>query len=184
MLRSAQASAGVPFLHVCHSPSEATRVADHAMILDAGKVMQQGAPLEVLSSPRSLAAARTSGFENVLPVRVLEHRESEGVTIVEGDGIRLEMSHYPVPLGSELDIALRAEDVIVALEPLRGTSARNVIGGKVHRIHQEHGRAELEVHTPAPLLISVTSVTIQALRLQEGSQVYLLIKARALHPLE
>jgi len=182
--RAAQSESGVPFLYVCHSPSEATRIGDRAVVLSGGRVAQQGTPLEVLSSPGSLAVARTGEFENVLPARVLEHREEEGVTVVEAEGVRLEMGYHRLPVGAELDVALRAEDVIVALEPVRGTSARNVLEAKVRSIREEHGSAELELTLPAPLLVSVTSATIREMRLQEGSRVFLLIKARAIHPLE
>jgi molybdate transport system ATP-binding protein len=183
-IRTVQAESGVPFLYVCHSPSEATRVGDRALVVSEGQVVQQGTPVEVLSAPGSLAVARAGGFENVLAARVLEHREAEGVTLVEADGARLEMGYHRLPVGAELDVALRAEDIIVALEPVRGTSARNVVEATVRRVHQEKGQAELEVITPAPLLVSVTSVTVRELKLQEGSRVYLLIKARSIHPLE
>ena len=87
-------------------------------------------------------------------------------------------------MGAELNVALRAEDIIVALEPVRRTSARNVLECRVRRVREEKGRAELEVTLPAPLLVSVTSVTVRELRIKEGSRVFLLIKARAIHPLE
>jgi molybdate transport system ATP-binding protein len=182
-LRAAQREAAVPFLHVCHSPSEATRVGDRAVVMAGGRVVQQGTPLEVLSTPRSLAVAEVGGFENVLAARVLEHREEQGVTLVEADGVKLEMGYHRLPPGAELDVALRAEDIIVALEPLR-TSARNVLRATVRRVHREQARVELEVAAPAPLRVKVTPITVDEMNLREGTTVYLLIKARALHPLE
>ena len=77
-----------------------------------------------------------------------------------------------------------AEDILVAREAVRGTSARNVLEGSVHRIRQEKGSVELEVHLPAPLLVAVTPITVRELELAEGCRVFLLIKARAIHPLE
>lgn len=184
VIRRAQTESGVPFLYVCHSPSEASRIGDRAVVLSNGSVVQQGTPMEVLSAPGSLAVARTGGFENVLPVRVVEHRIAEGVTLVEAEGVRLEMGYHRLPVGTELDVALRAEDIIIAMQPVHGTSARNVIESRVRRIREEEGRVELEVTFPAPLLVSVTPVTIRELRIEKGSRVYLLIKARAIHPLE
>jgi len=183
VIRSAQGQSGVPFLYVCHSPSEAGRVGDRAVVLAGGRVVQQGTPMEVLSTPGSLAVAHTGGFENVLPVRVLEHKQEEGVTLVEAEGSRLEMGYHRLPVGAELDVAIRAEDIIIALEPVRGTSARNVIESRVRRIREENGSVELEVTFPAPLLVSVTPITVRELRIKEGSRVFLLIKARAIHPL-
>jgi molybdate transport system ATP-binding protein len=181
--RAAQGDSGVPFLYVCHSPSEAARVGDQAAVLSEGRVTQQGTPLEVLSTPGTLAVAQVSGCENVLAARILEHHEQEGVTLVEADGTRLEMGYHALPPGTELDVALRAEDILVAREPIRGTSARNVIEGTLEALREEKGRVELEVHLPAPLLVSVTPITVRELQLEKGCRVYLLIKARAIHPL-
>jgi len=41
---------GMPIVYVTHSPQEAMEVADHAIVLDAGKVGACGAPREVLES--------------------------------------------------------------------------------------------------------------------------------------
>lgn len=41
---------GIPIVYVTHSPQEAMDVADHAVVLDAGRVIASGAPREVLES--------------------------------------------------------------------------------------------------------------------------------------
>jgi len=182
--RDAQREAGVPFVHVCHSPAEAARIGDLAVVLSGGRAVQEGTPLEVLNAPRSLSVARVAGFENVLAARVTGHREQDGVTEIEAGGTRFEMGYNGLPAGTPIDVALRAEDVILAPEPIRGTSARNVIPGTVLEVRLERGRAEVEIATPAPLRVSVTSATVAEMKLREGSRVYLLIKAWSLHRLE
>ena len=182
--RTAQAQAGVPFVHVCHSPAEAARIGDRAVVLSAGRVVQEGSPLQVLNTPRSLSVARVAGFENVLAATVTGHREKDGTTQIEAGGTRLEMGFNGLPLGTPIDVALRADEVILAREPIRGTSARNLIPGTVTAVQMERGRAEVQVTTPIPLRISVTPATVRELELSVGTSVFLLIKARSLHRLE
>lgn len=181
--RLAQRQAGVPFVHVSHSPAEAARIGDHAVVLDAGRVVQEGTPVEVLNTPVSLAVARVAGFENVLPAVVVEHHEAEGTTRIDAGGVRLEMGFLGLPPGTAIEVALRSEDIILARSEVRGTSARNVIAGRVAAVRIERQRAEVTVETPLPLRVSVTPATVRELQLEPGAKVYLLIKARALHRL-
>ena len=182
--RAAHEEAGVPFLHVCHSPAEAARIGDHAIVLSAGKVVQEGTPIEVLNTPASLAVARVAGFENILPARVIGHREAEGITEVDVAGTLLAMGYCDLPVGSPVDLALRAEDILLAREAIRGTSARNVIHGTVTQVRLEQGSASVEVEIPTPVRVAVTPLTVRELGLEPGASVHLLIKARALHRLE
>ncbi|MGD8376054.1 MAG: ATP-binding cassette domain-containing protein [Acidobacteriota bacterium] len=180
-IRAAQAESGIPFVHVCHSPSEAARVGQRAVVLAAGRVVQEGAPLEVLNAPRSLAVARVAGLENVLPARVLAHDPERGLTWIEAGGARLAMGFNDLPEGTGLDVGLRAEDILLARQAVQGTSARNVLAGEVLEIRVEGRRAEVEVGIPAPLRVSVTPATVAEMELAPGTQVHLLIKAWALH---
>jgi len=146
--------------------------------------VQAGTPLEVLNTPRSLAVARIAGFENILPARIVEHRREEGTTVVEAGGVRFEMGFQGGAAGTALELALRAEDILIARREIRETSARNVIAGTVAEVRVEADRAEVTVATPLPLRVSVTPATVLRLELAPGTQVYLLIKARAIHRLE
>jgi len=182
--RMAQRESGVPFVHVSHSPAEAVRVADRAVVLEAGRVVQQGTPLEVLNTPRSLTVARIAGFENILPARIVEHRRQEGTTTVEAEGVRFEMGFQGGAIGSAIELAIRAEEILIARREVRDTSARNVIAGTVGEVRVEQDRAEVTVTTPLPLRVSVTPATVRRLELTVGARIYLLIKARAIHRLE
>jgi molybdate transport system ATP-binding protein len=182
--RLAQRESGVPFVHVAHSPAEAARVANRAVVLEAGSVVQQGPPLAVLNTPRSLTLARIAGFENIIPARVAEHRREEGITVVEADGLRLEMGFQRGEIGSAIELAIRAEEILIARREVRDTSARNVLAAVVREARIEQDCAEVIVETPFPLRVSVTPATVGRLELTPGAQVYLLIKARAIHRLE
>jgi molybdate transport system ATP-binding protein len=76
-------------------------------------------------------------------------------------------------------VAIRAGDIIVATEPPRGLSARNVLPGRVIALTPEGSRVTLAVDVGAHLLVHVTPTARETLRLQAGSAVWLVIKTHS-----
>ncbi|MDI7864509.1 ABC transporter ATP-binding protein [Rhizobiaceae bacterium n13] len=65
-LRALQKRLGITAIHVTHDREEAMVMADRIVILDAGRIAQQGAPEEVYNRPTSAFVAAFMGAENVL----------------------------------------------------------------------------------------------------------------------
>jgi iron(III) transport system ATP-binding protein len=74
-------------LCVTHDQSEALAMSDRILLLNGGKIEQQGTPEEMYSSPETLFTAEFMGSNNRLPGRVAEIRD--GAALLEGDGWRL-----------------------------------------------------------------------------------------------
>ena len=60
-----QRRSGIPFLYVTHNHSEAVRLGNNMFVIDEGKVVQEGTPLEIFNAPRTAPVARVVGTENV-----------------------------------------------------------------------------------------------------------------------
>ncbi|GGL07041.1 molybdate transport system ATP-binding protein [Curtobacterium luteum] len=88
----AAASAGRPTLLVSHDPVEVAALADRVVVLEAGRVVEQGTPAEVLGRPRSAFAARFSGL-----VTVSGTATTGGVVTAEGG--ELSAAAHTVPPG-------------------------------------------------------------------------------------
>jgi molybdopterin-binding protein len=153
------------------------------LVIDEGKVLQEGAPLEVFNAPRTAPVARIVGTENVFVGKILRHCSEDGTTEIEIDSCRVEIPYNGFPLGSQWTIGLRSEDILVSREQLTQTSARNVLPGRVVNVIKDVDKAELVVDCGTDFKVSITPATIRTLNLEMGSDVYLLIKARALHVL-
>jgi len=52
-----QRKSKIPFLYVTHSSADAVQAGDSALILDAGRIVQEGKPAEVLGAPRDSAVS-------------------------------------------------------------------------------------------------------------------------------
>ena len=178
---AAQRAAPIPFLYVTHNHAEAMRLGAHLILLHAGRVVQQGRPLDVFNAPQGALAVRAVGTENLFAGRVIEQRPGDGVTVVELAGARLEAAYNALPIGTHVTVGVRAEDIIIARARLTDTSARNVLAGTIKQIILTPEQTELIVDCGIELKVSITAGTLAALDLHEGSAVFLLIKARAVH---
>jgi molybdate transport system ATP-binding protein len=178
---SIQRRSGIPFIYVTHNHAEAVRIGNYILILSNGRIAQEGKPIEVLNAPESLEAARVVGTENIFMGRVTGHKINEGVTSIDLRGCQLEVSYNALPHGSQVTVGIGSEDIIVSRERITQTSARNVLEGTIKNMVHDGEKTELVIACGVNFKVSVTAGTINALDLQTGNKVYLLIKARSCH---
>ncbi len=176
-----QEKSGIPFVYVTHNHTEAIRLGRQMLVIDEGRIVQEGPPLEIFNAPRTAPVARVVGAENIFVGRVLEHQPEDGITAIELGSCRIEAAYNGLPPGSRVTLGIRSEDILVARERITRTSARNVLRGTVRRVLREMDRAELVVSVGVDFKVSVTPATVRILELEPGREVYLLFKARALH---
>ena len=66
-LKEWQTKLSMTFVHVTHSQEEAMALADLVVVMNAGRIEQQGSPHEVFNAPRTEFVARFIGGHNVIP---------------------------------------------------------------------------------------------------------------------
>src|SRR3954471_20381565 len=84
-LKRIQHEVGITFVHVTHDQEEAMTMADEIVIMQDGRIEQQGTPSELYESPRTAFIAGFLGVSNLLRGDVVSAREvklSDG-TVVE-----------------------------------------------------------------------------------------------------
>ena len=69
-LRAWNAAHEIPILYVTHSPEEAFALGERVVVLEGGRILAQGMPQYVLSTPRHETIAQVVGFENVFDATV------------------------------------------------------------------------------------------------------------------
>ncbi len=67
-LKKLQRELGITFIHVTHGQDEAMALADLVVLMNAGKIEQQGTPRDVFNHPRTEFVARFIGGHNVIPL--------------------------------------------------------------------------------------------------------------------
>jgi molybdate transport system ATP-binding protein len=77
-LRGWNRSHGIPILYVTHDRSEAFALGERVIVLEAGRIIAEGTPQEVLDAPRRETVAQLAGFENVFDATVTALHEHDG----------------------------------------------------------------------------------------------------------
>ena len=65
-LKALQRQLGITFVHVTHSQEEAMALADLVLVMNAGKVEQQGTPHQLFTKPKNRFVAQFIGGHNVI----------------------------------------------------------------------------------------------------------------------
>jgi molybdate transport system ATP-binding protein len=183
LLVDLQAASGIPFMHVTHDLREALRLGTHLVLLDAGRVVQSGPPVQVVARPASVAAARAVGTENLYSGVVRSHSPDRGCSEIDLGDTLVQTALMDLESGSQVAHGVRAEYILLSLEPLALTSARNVLPGSIEELKPHGPSVELRITTPVSFRVIVTPASVRELALEPGKRVYLLIKAAAFHRL-
>ncbi len=185
LLLEAKTTLGVPMLFVTHRASELLALADDCLVLDDGKLVAQGPPIDVLSRPRDVGVAKLVGVDNLLRLRVVEHDERAGITHLDlGAGLRLASPFCAAPVDTLVDIGVYAEDVILCRRAPDATSARNTLAATVTSLDAIDREVLVGLELGAtPIRVRVTAGAVAELDLRLGEPLVALIKTTACHHL-
>jgi molybdate transport system ATP-binding protein len=185
-LRAWNAAHRIPILYVTHSREEVDALGERVVALLHGNIASEGTPREVLDAPRRKRLAQAAGFENLLSGTVLDLREADGVMRVRLANTACEME---VPLGhaapgDRVRIAVRAGDILVAAEPPRGLSARNVLEGKIISMERRGTLVVARVDCGVAFTVHGTPGAERNLELAPEKKVWLVVKTHSCHFVE
>jgi len=182
-LRAWNGENGIPILYVTHNRDEVNAVGERVVVIVDGAVRETGLPAQVLDAPRSMALAQIAGFENLLPVTVLQHRPADGVMRVAllPSMCELEIPLGKTPPGTAMKVAIRAGDILLAIESPRGLSARNILPGKIESLTERGSLIEAGVDAGARFVVHLTPGAKRALQLAVGMPVWLVLKTHSCH---
>lgn len=174
----------VPVLYVTHDRAEVFSLARRVLVLKDGKIVAKGTAHEALERPFSLSTARIGGFENIFTARVVSaDRGSVGCAI--GDGVVLDCPPVDVKPGDTVDVAVRAGDILLAIEEPRGISARNILSATIGAVERGDAHVVVEAlcgeHKAVAFEVHVTPKALESLGLATGREVWLVVKTHSCH---
>jgi molybdate transport system ATP-binding protein len=167
--RQLSAFAG-PTVLVTHDPLEAMVMADRLVVIEAGLIVQVGAPAEVARRPATQYVAHLVGLN------LYAGRRPTGTTRVDLSGGGALVAADPGPSGP-VWVALRPAAVSGHTSPPRPGSPRNVWAGRIDGMELLTDRVRLQVEGSPSTLVDVTPDAVAELGLVEGTTVWLSAKA-------
>ena len=174
-----------PILYVTHSHEEVFALGERVIVLDAGRIVAQGTPHEVMMAPLQETVAQLAGFENVFEAVVEAVRPERGTMTcrVNGDGgpLVLETPLVRGGVGASFRVGIRAGDILLATSAPVGLSARNIIPGHIQSLEQRDVIVSARVKCRLEMDVHLTLAARDSLQLEAGREVWLVIKTHSCH---
>ena len=183
VLKVVHKAESLPILYVTHSPAEAVSLGKTLFLFEAGRIVAQGPPIDVLAETARGSVGRLEGVRNEFPAVIEAHSPDHGETRLGLDGgPPVIVPRQTLPIGTAVVVSVLAEEILLARGPVLGLSARNIIEGTVERIIPHGAEAEVLVRTGALIwMVSVVGPAVTALGLETGAEVRMIVKARSCH---
>ncbi len=173
----------IPILYVTHNREEVFALGERMLVLENGQIIADGTPHEVMTAPRLETVAQLAGFENILDAVVIAAHEDRGTMTcrIAGSHVELETPLVRAETGSTLRVGIRAGDLLLATVEPSGLSARNVIPGHIVSLAQRDVIVVAQVNCGVEMEVHLTLAARDALQLQPGRQVWLIVKTHSCH---
>ncbi|WP_160154958.1 molybdenum ABC transporter ATP-binding protein [Microbulbifer sp. ALW1] len=186
----------IPVLYVSHSVDEIARLADHLLLMENGKILNEGPATEILS--RTDFPVQLGDDLGVLVEAKIAERNSEWhLARAQFDGGNLWLRDSGEAIGEDIRVRILARDISLTLEQDTRTSILNRVPVRVQEISADRDPAmvllrlkpitnetpaTLEPHaiTETRLIARITRRSLQQLAIHAGSEVWAQIKSVAI----
>lgn len=153
-------------LLVTHDPLEAAALAQHLVVIEGGRITQEGPLVEVTARPRSPWVA------NMVGINLLCGTARGTAVTLDNDAAIAAAS----PGNGPTYVAIRPNAITLHRHHPEG-SARNVWTGEASELHLTGDRARVRITGVVPLIAEVTPAAVAELNLADGGTVWVSVKA-------
>ncbi|MCP5141354.1 MAG: molybdenum ABC transporter ATP-binding protein [Gammaproteobacteria bacterium] len=171
----------IPVVYVTHSPDEVARLADHLVLMEAGRAVASG-PIEDVLSRVDLPVSLGDEHGVVIDARISERDHEWGLAKAVFDGGAFWVKDLGLAEDSAVRVRVLARDVSLALQRNEGTSILNLLPAEVVEIAEESAAQRLirlQIGNTA-VVARVTARSEHLLGLQPGKPIWAQIKSVAI----
>jgi molybdate transport system ATP-binding protein len=170
-LRRHLTSYGGPAVVVTHDAVEAMVLADRLVVLERGRIVQQGDPAEVARHPR------TDYVASLVGVNLYRGTARDGRVAVAGGGTLVTADRTAA---GPVHVALRPSAVALHRQPPTPGSPRNTWTGAVSALESVGDRVRVSVAGAPPVFADITPAAAAELGLAAADEVWVTVKASEL----
>ena len=170
----------IPVLYVSHAPDEVARLADHLVLLDAGRVVASGSTRELMTR-LDLPLAHGDAAAAIIDAVVTRVEPAYHLSHAEFAGGQISLLNSTLQIGQRVRVRVQARDVSLTLQHQQGTSVLNIFAATVAGISTDSpGQVMVSLDAGgSALLARITQKSLDALKLQPGRQVFAQVKGVA-----
>jgi tungstate transport system ATP-binding protein len=169
---------GATAVMVTHDQDEALRLSTEIAVMDKGRIIQKGAPVDVMNHPENEFIASFMGMETLIEGIV---KSSENNMIIAEAANKQFVAIGRAEPGEKVLLGIRPENIIVSTSRDLNTSARNVFSGVITRIVPKSFYLKVDINCGFSLTAYVTEHSAAELALEEGKEVIASFKATGVH---
>jgi ABC-type Fe3+/spermidine/putrescine transport system ATPase subunit len=164
----------VTIIHVTHDFEEALSLGERVAVLNKGQVVQVGTPEDIMRRPNSEFVAGFALSRNLFQGNAAG---AEDNALVDIGGVRIRAE---TKLRGAVHVSIRPEDVFISREPVRST-AGDSLQAVITGIVDKGSVAYVAVNVPPEFTCLVSRQSLRELDLNIGVEVYITIRASAVH---
>jgi molybdate transport system ATP-binding protein len=181
ILKRLQNELGLPVLYASQSLGEILGLTDRLIILEQGKVLHNGLLLDIAKQQGMLRYLGIRQIDNILSVTMRSHDYSSGCSLAHSFGLPLTLPLRPdLEAGSQTQVSIRANDIALSRNYISGISIQNQIRGRICALIPSGESLIVQVDCGGTLLSEITPGACRSMALQEGEDIYCLIKTHSI----
>jgi molybdate transport system ATP-binding protein len=171
----------IPILYVTHSQDETSRLADHLMLIEDGKIIGNG-PINEMLTRFDLPLSHSGDAISIFDARVMSRDTDFNLMYLEFKGGQFIVPDNKLPIESLVRIRVAARDVSITKKKQTDTSILNIFPAVVEEMVPE-GDAQVMVRLTlngVTLLACLTRKSATSLKLDQGLSVFIQVKSVAI----
>ncbi len=182
-LRAWNETRRIPMLYVTHNHEEVFALGEHVIALKQGRIIAEGAPLDVVPKARRETMVQFAGFENLLEANVVRVEERHGTVICQltRKPLELEVPLTRVEVGAPVHIGIRAGEILLASSKPVLVGACNILNGTIKKVHNVGLKLEVVVDCGIELRVHLPSSAANVSDLRVSSEAWLIVQPHFCH---
>ena len=171
----------IPVIYVSHALDEVARLADHLVLLQAGRAVASGATADLMTR-MDLSMAQGDTASAVISATVVSHNTGYHLTQARFAGGEFSIPLQNIEVGHTVRFRVQARDVSLTQEKQTGTSIQNIMPATITALSPEgpgQVMVQLDVGGSA-LLARLTARSVDVLKLEVGKRVFAQVKGVAI----
>lgn len=171
----------LPMVYISHSMEEILHLTDHLVIINNGRILGDGHFYDVIKEKSVQGVANTMGLENIITSRIMNHDIESGHTIAEISGHKLLLPLTDkFSVGDSCYLSIRSSEIAIAKQHISQISIQNQIKAPIISCTKNTSCVSIHIDMGGtPLTVDITPKAFSDLALQQGDQIYCLIKAQS-----
>ena len=181
ILKRLQNELGIPVLYASQSLGVILELTDRLIVLKQGKVLHNGSLFDIAKHQGMLSYLGIRQIDNILPVTIRSHNHSSGYTLAHSFGLPLTLPiRQHLAVGSQAQVSIRANDIALSRRYIDGISIQNQLKGQICALIPSGESLIVQIDCGRTLLAEITPGACRDMALQEGEDIYCLIKTRSI----